>query len=334
MRAGVVVRSVARSAVLGVVWVLLSCASSAELRAEPAERALPRSVRYVYLVSADREVRPDFVRAITAAAETVQAFYGRQLGGPTFRLNKPVVEIARSDKPATWFYAHDSGSQRDNWGFDNGLAEAKRLLGAGHGQDYIWIIYSDGPGNSGRGGGGVAVMPEDDLLGLVGLHPTQKDPRRWVYGMAHELGHALGLSHPPDSAAVPNAVMGAGFYTCFPDACELTPDDLDILRASPFIRAPGAWAPPTTLAVYRYEGGSFTRVRDGDRVTWTEVASDDARYTFDETYAGDEGFVLDDRSRRLIIRIPREGGRSTLSIDGGESWRPLYPVTPDAPDAR
>ncbi|MCB9734960.1 MAG: hypothetical protein H6745_20425 [Deltaproteobacteria bacterium] len=233
-----------RQLAAALAFLALSGASLAAAAAPPARRALagatqrPPVVHFVYLVSADREVREDFRAAIAAAARDVQAFYARQLGGRTFRLADPVVQVVRSDRPAAWFYSHDSGRDKPLWGFDNGLAEAARLAGAGHDQpDAAWIVYSDGPGNDGRGGAGVAVLPEDDLLGLVGEHPTQKEPRRWVYGLAHELGHALGLAHPADMDAAPRAIMGRGFYDCFvgTDRCELTAEDRATLAKSRFI---------------------------------------------------------------------------------------------------
>ena len=318
-----------RVAALLLAPLLLVGASAAAATSPGTTPERPfRSVRFVYLVSADRPVRSDFRDAIGAAAVTVQRFYAEQLGGPTFTLGAPVVEIALSDKPAAWFYAHDPGNGSTLWGHDNGLAEVHRLLGAGHGQDFVWVIYSDGPGNAGAGGGGVCVMPEDDLLGLVGRHPTQKDPRRWVYGMAHELGHALGLNHPPDLDAAPNAIMGAGFYTCFPDRCELTPEDLAILRKSPFIRPAGEAArPPRTLAVYAYDGGRFERVDDGGRVRWLEHGSGGGRFEFEEAAVSERGFLLHDASRGLHLRLPRAGGQSAVSSDGGRTWRDLYVVT-------
>ena len=117
-------------------WIAVGDAAIAKPR--------PKSVRIVYLVSADRSVREDFKKGIEAAAKDVQAWYAKQLGGPTFRLNDPVVEVARSDKDAKWFYGHPNGDDKDDWGFNNGLAEARRLVGARHGDpQYVWVIYSD-----------------------------------------------------------------------------------------------------------------------------------------------------------------------------------------------
>jgi len=109
-------------------------------------------------------------------------------------------------------------SNRDDWGFNNTLAEAGRLVGARYNDPhFIWVLYSDGPGNKGRGGSGVTCLPEDDLLGLIGKHPTQKHPARWVYGLGHELGHAFGLPHPADIVRDKDALMWAGFYMEHPE---------------------------------------------------------------------------------------------------------------------
>ena len=41
-----------------------------------------------------------------------------------------LVEVVKSDKEAKWFYSHPNGNNEDDWGFNNGLAEAQRLVGA------------------------------------------------------------------------------------------------------------------------------------------------------------------------------------------------------------
>ena len=223
---------------LGLLCLVASCAWMAVGNAAIATPR-PKSVRIVYLVSADRSVREDFRKGIKAAAKDLQGWYGRQLGGPTFRLNEPVVEVARSDKEAKWFYSHPNGGNQDDWGYNNGLAEAQRLVGAKAGDpQYVWVIYSDGPGNKGRGGGGVAVLPEDDLLGLVGQHPTQKEVKRWIAGLGHELGHAFGLAHPRDTEKYADAIMWTGIYGKYPDKTYLTDEDKTILMKSPFFFRP------------------------------------------------------------------------------------------------
>ena len=91
-----------------------------------------RRVRVIYLVSSDREELPEYTAALEHAVRDLQQWYAKQLGGPTFRLSDPVVEVVKSEQKATWFYANPNGDRRDDWGFNNTLAEAKRLLGAKH----------------------------------------------------------------------------------------------------------------------------------------------------------------------------------------------------------
>jgi hypothetical protein len=241
--------------------------SASSLSARPARG----TVRFVVLVSSDREPRDDYVAAVREAALGLQRFYGAQLGGWTFALTPSVVEVVRSDKTAMWFTENPRSGHKDGWGFQNALAEARRIFGTEGWGEHVWVLYSDGPGNSGRGGGGVAYMPEDDLLGLIGAHPTQPSIARWIAGGGHELGHAFGLPHPPDMAAVPNAIMGAGFYHCWPNQCELTPEDRAILSRSAFF-APGPDATKRMTARLWYDGGAFLRLepRGGGPAFWEE----------------------------------------------------------------
>lgn len=211
-----------------LLFLVLAQASSAQI-------AQPKTVRVIYLVSRDRQMQTNYVQALEQAIREVQGWYREQLSGRTFRLHSPVVEVAHSSQPADWFYTHPNGGNKDDWGFNNTLSEAARLLGAHYNDaNYVWVIYSDGPGNKGRGMTGVACLPEDDLLGLVGRHPTQKNPARWIYGLGHELGHAFGLPHPADTIRDKNALMWAGFYQEHPEKSYLTEGDKAILFHSPF----------------------------------------------------------------------------------------------------
>jgi len=173
--------------------ILLSLVCNPSVKAADGEESALRRVRVIYLVSRDREENVEYTAALEHAIQDLQNWYGQQLGGPTYRLSDPVVEVVKSNRPADWFYGNPNGNHQDNLGYNNTFAEAKRLRGAKHNDPkFVWVIYSDGPGNKGRGGSGVTCLPEDDLLGLVGKHPTQKNKLRWIAGLGHELGHASG----------------------------------------------------------------------------------------------------------------------------------------------
>ena len=113
---------------------------------------MDKSVRAVYLVSRDRKVEPAYEQAIELAIKDLQGWYARQLRGRTFTLNERIVEVARSAQSAEWFYSHVTGTNPEQWGYDNALAEASRLVGARlHDPNFVWVIYSDGPGDGDAG---------------------------------------------------------------------------------------------------------------------------------------------------------------------------------------
>ena len=291
-----------------------------------------KPVRIIYLVPSDREEQAEYKQAIHDAIVELQGWYGKQLDGPSFRLNDPVVEVGKSKYDAAWFYDNPAGPRQDDWGFNNSLAEAKRLFGAKHHDPkYIWVIYVDCPGNKGRGENGVTCLPGDDLLGLVGKHPTQKNKPRWVAGLGHELGHAFGLLHPTDTQKDADAIMWTGMYGKFPVVAYLTPDDKKILMNSPFFYDPEdqpVVKPAKVVLQYTYPGGVFEQTDSTDPIRWIERKTDsDLQFTFEESRRDLEHIYLRDPPRGVAIRLPVAGGRSALSNDDGKSWGAFYPIS-------
>jgi hypothetical protein len=284
---------------------------------------IDKSVRFVYLVSKDRKYNPDYVKAIETAAIDVQAWYKKQLNGLTFKINSPVVEVAYSDKDAAYFY----GIGKPNSNFFVVLEEVNRLLKARQSDpNYIWVIYSDAPDHSGRGGGGVCIMPENDLIGLVGKSTKYPDIKRWYGGLGHEIGHAFGLPHPTDTKKDEDAIMWTGMYFKYPDKCYLTEEDKEKLKKSPFFfdeEGKPTIGEQRPLAEYVYLRGLFTRFQNTQtqNITWEEYTDEGNLFQFVEQKRTSEFYFLKAVNRNIEIRIPIEGGQSQISTNGGQTWR-------------
>jgi hypothetical protein len=311
---------------MGILFLWIWVAMPLSTFSQNTQEFVPKSVRFVYLVSSDRAENPAYTAAIQMAALNIQTWYKKQLG-TTFLINNPVVEIAYSNKNATWFYANPNGNNPDNWGYNNTYDEVHRLLNTQFNDpDFIWVIYSDGPGNSGRGGSGVCIMPEDDLLGLTGQHPEQKEINRWIAGLGHEIGHAFGLSHPADTKKDADAIMWTGIYGKYPDQCYLTTQDKDILNQSPFFfddqGNPNA-GKLEMVEQYVYGEGYFTRYKNlkTKEMVWKETKKSSTEfYDFKETKKSAGFYYLKSVNRKISIKIPSEGGNSYLSNDGERNW--------------
>ena len=158
----------------------------------------------------------------------------------------------------------------------NTAEEVFRLAGEGSFWDpyNIWAIYIDAlprPGSGTVGGGGaVAVLPRGDVDGLLGQNPGDDRLCRWVGGLGHEIGHALGLPHPApcdDQPTTPGCDVDLMYlgYGSYP-ACTLNAQQGEFLRDLAFFQPVALVAPPfncTDLALDRAVAGVTPRAPQG-----------------------------------------------------------------------
>lgn len=193
-------------------------------------------MRLVYLVPEDREPRDAYRRAIEMAARHLRVWYREAMGnGMTFTLGDPIVEVAKTPHPERWYATHATKSDRTQWFWENVLADGFAATG-GRFDDPTnrWVFYIDAehdPGQSVGAAAGVALLPEHDLVGLVGgvMPGHVQGVPRWVGGLGHELGHALGLPHPESQG---RELMWLG-YLDYPKTF-LLEEEREFLSRSPF----------------------------------------------------------------------------------------------------
>jgi hypothetical protein len=244
-------------------WITLALAglfmSISIAAAQDARRPAAPVVRVIYLVPADGVVRDNYTDRLQKAIEHLQIWYRNEMGNATtFTLHRPVVEVVQSSQVTSWYGTNPVGDNPDLWFFFNVVADAFALTGGGFfDPNNIWVFYVDSDPACGQVVGatsGVAVLPANDLRGLAGepnIPPCPGQPPdtagvcRWVGGLGHELGHALGLPHPsacedsdPSTICPSDTLLWLGYIT-YPNTYLLA-EDKATLGASPFFtRRPG-----------------------------------------------------------------------------------------------
>ncbi len=239
------------------------------------------TVRVLYAVPSDVDFIADASEGITHAIVDVQSWYRRELGGLTFSIYEATPEECRMSQPSD-FYA------RYSW--DKVLAAVQHCAPVKHDdRNHVWIVYADvltecgpwelGGDQLGRGWGSITILPQWDLLGVAGGRefsyctgdelsigdepsgphsPESELPGRWTGGLAHELAHAFGLSHPPGCDQGNNAIcdFDALLHVGYPlyPGTYLRSTDKEILMRSHFFNPDLGFLsrPPASLGLDRF----------------------------------------------------------------------------------
>jgi cysteine-rich repeat protein len=216
--------------------------------------AVPR-VRIVYLVPADRDENPLYTAALAAAIRHVQLWYRDALGGRTFALADPPVEVARTPHPADWFGSRLPG---ERYAFVNDVLRDGGAAIGSQGNDVVkYVVDARAPcgqydsvagASSARFLDGLAG--QDDRPQCAGGAPDRSGACGSAGVLAWSIGVLSGMepycSRASASAvSCEDALTGSGLRR-YP-AARLLPADLDRLAISdlyaPIEGLPGAFPP-------------------------------------------------------------------------------------------
>lgn len=218
----------------------------------PAGQNSRKLVRLLYLIPQDKEFNQVYASALESGVIELQNWFRSQLGGKTFKLRNPIVEVFFTSHPSNWYSENPQDVEFYLWVYFN-LLEGLEELGIGfriNDPNNVWIVYIDADAACGQqaagGGSKIPYFAAQDLRGLAGAdyNPMCDDSGKiynnnyltvgaWIGRMGHELAHSLGLAHPVDESSYPLPLLtGVGLYE-FPSSV-LTAEEKEKLISSGF----------------------------------------------------------------------------------------------------
>ena len=276
------------------------------------------SVRVIYAAPSDREFRADISEHIANVMVDLQSWYRRELGGLTFSIYEATPEECRMSEPADYYVRGNAWEK-----VTEGLQPCAPVQHDS--PDFIWVVFPivsepcDEPQELGAGAAGLTIMPVNDGAPVLG--EVDDECGEWSYvitpgaaigGPGHELGHTLGLPHPPGcDAGLPTcdyaALMSGGNYS-YPETY-LRADDKEVLIRSPFIGVEPVPGSDSSDAPNTSSVDGVALWPDGEPVEGLRVSLvAEGSWSWGET--GQDG--------TFAIRVPEgSSGPSILSIHAG-----------------
>jgi hypothetical protein len=174
-----------------------------------------------------------YAEGITKVVTEVQRFYKQEIG-KTFQFS--AVEEVVGEHPNDWYATTVCAGTPAYYVTCNANAELIRRFGLGQPDSrYPIVVYTlaENEGAVGNGGSGWASLTKHDADGAAGLNANKDEPyggfNRWVGGLCHELGHALGLDHTPGGDGT---IMSGDFYA-YPNV-RISEDEKSKILSGPY----------------------------------------------------------------------------------------------------